>query len=68
MTGTAAIDPGPMEVAAVENAKIVIADRTDDAPTVEVATSGLKDEILRSSRNFEGGATSDTPSGWGLFG
>ena len=37
MTGAAAIDPDPMEAAAVEEAKIVVADRAHDAPVVEGA-------------------------------
>ena len=35
LTRAAAIDPDPTKAAAVEEAKIVIADRAQDAPVVE---------------------------------
>ena len=37
VTGTAAIDPDPTKAAAVEEAKVVVADRAHDAPVVEGA-------------------------------
>jgi hypothetical protein len=37
VTGAAAIDPDPIETAAVEEAKIVVADRACDAPVIEGA-------------------------------